>query len=148
MGAQVAQDLISLARSRFQNRTSAETLAIRAAAVGEVAACGPISEYADSLDPFKLNTDWSKRVIRADIVRWLCLEGGTTELVPRSGIQIFAAMIVGELDMQYSLTPFPLTLQSCFITDTISFKNARLSSLILSGSHVSRILADGLEAKK
>ena len=112
MGAQVAQDLISLARSRFQNLTGAETLAIRAAAVGEVAACGPISEYADSLDPFKLNTDWSKRVIRADIVRWLCLEGGTTELVPRSGIQIFAAMIVGELDMQYSLTPFPLTLQS------------------------------------
>lgn len=147
MGAQVAQDLISLARSRFQNLTSAETLAIRAAAVGEVAACGPISEYTDSVDPFKLNTDWSKRVIRADIVRWLCLEGGTTELVPRSGIQIFAAMIVGELDMQYSLTPIPLTLQSCFITDTISFKNARLSSLILSGSHVSRILADGLEVK-
>ena len=48
--------------------------------------------------------------------------------------------------MQYSSTPFPLTLQNCLITDTVSFKNARISSLILSGSHTGRILADGLEA--
>jgi hypothetical protein len=142
----VAHELISLARARFQNLKPAEELAIKAAAIGEVAVCGPISEYTESLDPFELGTDWAKRAIRADVVRWLCVEGGARELVQHSGIQIFAAMVVGELDMQYSSTPFPLTLQSCLIPETISFKNARLSSLILSGSHVSRILADGLEA--
>lgn len=142
----MTQNLLALTTARFQNLTSAEELMIKAVGTGDVAVFGPMSEYENSITPFSGNTDWDRRIIRAQIVRWLCTESGVAELVDRRGIHVFAAKIVGELDMQYSSTPFPLTLQNCLITDTVSFKNARIPSLILSGSHTGRILADGLEA--
>jgi hypothetical protein len=142
----MAQDLLAAALMRFQNLTNAEALMVNAALTGDVAVCSPMSEYTQSLDPFVSNIQWEHRIIRAQVLRWLCVDSVAAELAERRGIHVFAANIVGELDMQYSRIPFPLTLEKCLVTDTMSLKNARIPSLILSGSHVGRILADGLEA--
>jgi len=143
----MGKDIFAMAVARFQVLTMAEALMMKAASTGEVAVCGPTREYEESIDPFQSGIDWGpERQIRAPILRWLCSEADAVELVQQRGVHVFAARVIGELDLSYTRIPFPITLQSCMFTDAISFKNARIPSLILSGSRVTKILADGIEA--
>src|ERR1035441_2278105 len=104
---------------------------------GGSAICGPN-------DPSNGENWLPLRTIRADILEWLC----TTEIASgrvKQGIHIYAAKISGILEFAYATIPFPLLFQRSPFAEDISFKNARIPSLILTSSKTHTILADGVD---
>jgi hypothetical protein len=103
-------ELERLARARFPDLTAAEIKLVRAAPAGEFAVCGPNMNWDDPAnDPSKADTDWKEdRTIRAELIRWICVDSRAKELVDPRGIQVFAAKISGPLDLSNVAVPFRL----------------------------------------
>jgi hypothetical protein len=79
--------LKSLAEARFADLTQAEIKLLRAAPRGEVAVCGPnVDDQDPGSDPAKANEWGEDREIRADLIRWLCVDRQVRELVGPQGI--------------------------------------------------------------
>lgn len=144
--ATMCESLEKLAKERFPNLTEAETRILEAAINGEPAICGPNSNDADQANDPSNDVNWlPSRTIRADILEWLCTTDGVSGRVSRQGIHIYAGKISGVLKFAYATIPFPLFFQRCAFSEDISFKNARIPSLILTSSSTHTILADGIE---
>jgi len=74
-------------------------------------------------------------VIRADLIRWLCMDGEASKKVHPHGIQIQGAKISGDsLDLSYVSLPFPLSLEGCIIDCTVDLLGSKIPSLSFSGS--------------
>ena len=141
--------LSALAQSRFGVLSSAETRILSAAPKGEGALCGP--NYSDSdpgNDPSKANEAWGpERVIRAEIIRWLCADRVARDLVDSKGIRVYGARITGPLDLAFVNVPFPLFFCRCCLTDNSNLESARIPLLNLNGSYVRVISAPSLEVE-
>jgi hypothetical protein len=92
--------------------------------------------------------DWTgDRQVRAPIIRWLCLDRDARSFVGPLGIQVFGAVIFGELDLSHISVPFGLTLRHCRLTHQANLEAADLAELDLRGSWTCRILADRLRVR-
>src|SRR6267378_5132406 len=102
-----ASKLEELALARFHNQLSAAELKLaRAAPRSEVAYCGPSNHDDDpDNDPSHANSKengWGKeRVIRAELIRWLCVDRRASNHVDPQGIMVHGAKVDGELDLSY-----------------------------------------------
>jgi hypothetical protein len=140
-------DLTSLAHDsdRFSNPplTSAELVLLHDVPLGRMALCGPIRNPKDpSYDPSK-GDEWPlNRHIRADLIRWICVDRRAKELVDPKGIQIYGALIPDVVDLSHVNIPFPLTFQHCRLMKELNFQGAEMPTLDLQGSWVTSVEAD------
>ncbi|MEK6676238.1 MAG: hypothetical protein AABZ47_11375, partial [Planctomycetota bacterium] len=85
-----------------------------------------------------------ERVLRAEVIVWLCTDKKAKELVTHKGIQIWGARVDNELDLLDASIPFSLTLLRCRLARRTRFIYAHVSALILEASHIVTLEGDGL----
>lgn len=79
--------------------------------------------------------------VRAEVIRALCLGARLNDAKPDpAGVQIFAARIIGKLDLSFATVEVPLILFSCHFADALIFQQAKLQLLNLSGSRLKKEL--------
>jgi hypothetical protein len=149
MAAEASQrpvdDLEALAQARFPDLSQGELKLLRAAPKGETAWCGPSAKDDDPAnDPAKADEWGPERQIRADLIRWLCVDRQAASAVDPKGIQVHAARITGGLDLSFVSVPSPLGLWRCHFTDDADLTSADLPALNLAGSRVRSLAGDGM----
>jgi len=134
--------LEALCRSQFKDLSGAEIKVLRAAPTVNYAVCGPNMESDDKGNDSRQGQAWpNDRSIRADLIRWICVDRRAKVLVDPQGIQVFGARISGLIDLSSVTVPFPITLRNCRLTDGLDVGSARLSELDLQGACVEFIYA-------
>jgi hypothetical protein len=127
------------------NLTQAETRLLIAAKEGEIA------DFTTG-DPERDNpaggADWeAERMIRAEVLRALCLGAWPEMNIGPKGIRIKGAHVTGVLDLETTTLGFPLRLTYCHISCGLAFVGAEVKLLDLRGTHcLGGIQADGLRA--
>jgi len=133
-------ELLKLAEARFPSLSEAEKELLRAApratSQDEVAWCGPSPSDDDP-----------ERSIRAELLRWLCVNEQAKKRVDPKGIQVHAARIDGGLDLSSVTVPFPLALWRCRLADGATLRAAEIPHLDLQGSWVRTLNAGGINVK-
>jgi hypothetical protein len=142
---QRADDPLLLARARFGELGHAEVKLLEAALRGEMAWCGPSERYDDPAnDPATADTWGPEREIRADLIRWLCIDREATARIDPRGVRMHAAKVVGPLDLSFADVPFPLGFIRCRLTDDADLSCARIPALNLGGTWTQSITAEGI----
>lgn len=143
-----APKLKDLAEARFgKGLKPSELKMMRAAPNGDWAYCGPSVEDKDN-DPSKADKAWGReREIRAEVIRWPCVDEKAKHEVDPKGIAVYGAKVTGELDLSYAIVPFPIVLAHCRLIEDAELLGAQLPLLYLQGSWVRAIWADGLVVK-
>src|SRR5690348_4349131 len=98
------ENLLNLLPAQFQPLSEAEKkllVSAPAAPPNNRAVCGPNGDDNDPANhPSKADAKWGReRVIRAGLIRWLCVDGDVKDRVDPFGINVFAAKITGPLDL-------------------------------------------------
>lgn len=89
---------------------------------------------------------WSQeRAVQSALIEWLCSPLPEGSSIDRKGIHIYGAKIYGALNLGYARIQFPLTFHRCVFEEDISFKNAKVLSLIFRGCWTKTLVADGVE---
>jgi len=125
-------DLEALARRRFGNLSEAERRLVQAAPKGVWAACGGPSSYND--DPSKADHWGREREVRAELIRWLCVDEKAKKMVDPRGVRVRAAKISGLLDLSYATVLFPLLLHRCGLAKGGILRSITIPALDLNGS--------------
>ena len=129
-----AEELIGLAQTQFAPLREAEEKLLRAAPAGEMAWCGPSKRDADPTNDARKSDMWGQaRAIRAELIRWLCIDRDAREYVDQRGIQAHGARIEGELDLSFVTVPFPLVLTCCGLRRETTLRFLEIPTLSLSG---------------
>ena len=145
---QPVDDLEGRGQARFGELSQAELKLLRAAPKGVVAFCGPSAKDDDPAnDPAKADEWGPEREIKADLIRWLCVDRDAASAVDPRGTQIHAARITGALDLAFVSVPFPLRLRRCCLTDNAILISTDLPALDLAGSRVLSVTADGANVR-
>jgi sRNA-binding regulator protein Hfq len=84
----------------------------------------------------------SERVINSDRISWLCTDCNASKLVLNMGINVVGLRIDGNLNLQYSRIPFPLTFEKCYFKNDIFLTQAEIMFLNMSGTHTKNIYAE------
>jgi hypothetical protein len=149
----VADDptLESLATAKFPNPplSSAEIKLVQMAPGGFLAVCGPNNKPDDSSnDPSMADADWkTERTIRADLIRWICVDRHARELVDPRGIRVLGAILTGELDLSYVKVPFPLSFQCCRLAEKANLHAVVASEIDLERTWTGPIDASNADVK-
>jgi hypothetical protein len=141
--------LEDLARKKFADLSEAEEKVVRAAQDGIAADCrdlggGDDPAKADGTPEAPDETWPGTRNVRADLIRWLCVDREARELVDARGVWIRGARITGCLDLSYTNVLFPLYLTGCRLEQDVDLKYAKMPPFSLEGSWARAIDADGL----
>jgi len=142
--------LEEMAREKFLALSEAEEKVVRAAPNGTTADC---SDPGGGSDPGKADgtpeapaEKWPEtRNVRADLIRWLCIDREARELVDPRGLQIQGARITDELDLSFTNILFPVGMFGCRLVQPLSLQWAKMPLLSLAGSWTGAIGADGLK---
>ena len=138
--------LLRLAQTRFTALTQAETRLLLATQNGQVAICGNSTNDTDPTNNPGNCPNWAQeRTVRSGVIEWLCSPLLQPNLANSKGVHIYAAKIVGALNFGHATIQSPLTFHLCAFENDISFKNARVQSLIFRGCRTKTIVADGVE---
>jgi hypothetical protein len=141
-------DLVALAKARFAPLTQAELKVLRAAPKGEMAWCGPSAKDDDPANDPARADEWAhEREIRADLIRWLCVDREAASAIDPKGVRVHAARITGALDLSFVSVPFPLRPRHCRFTDDANLTSVDLAALNLAGSRVLSVTADRANVK-
>jgi hypothetical protein len=141
-------DFESLAHLRFGKLSEAEKRLLYSAHKGETAVCGVSSDIRHPTnDPAKADSWGDGRVIRAELIAWLCVDEAAHKKVDRRGVWAVGAKIIGELDLSYATIPFPLNLAGCRLTHDTKLTYAKIPELCLNGSRTRCLLAEGVDVK-
>jgi hypothetical protein len=144
--------LEELARKKFTDRplSAAEERVVRHAPNGTVANC---IDLGGGDDPAKANgtpdapdQKWpDTRNVRADLIRWLCIDREARDQVDPKGVWIRGARITNILDLSFTNVLFPLVLWSCRLEQDLNLRYAKLPLLSLESSWTAAIGGDGLK---
>jgi hypothetical protein len=142
-----AAGLESLARQRFRsNLSEAELALLRSVLLGEPVYGGPNESDADPTNDPSVAAAWgSDREIRAELIRWLCIDDRVNKMVDPRGINLHACRIRGELDLSFATVAFPLTFWGCCLDDTVFLTHAKVQALNFARSYVRSVSADGID---
>jgi hypothetical protein len=112
------------------------------------APCGPSLDPKDPTNDPKDGHQWGpERQVRSELIRWLCTNSAAASRIDPKGIQLFAAKIIGPLDLSFCTVRFPLLIFRCCVTGEINMTSASLPGLYLNGSSVQSISADGIHVE-
>jgi len=144
-------NLEELARNKFLKLSAAEERVVRAASEGTITDC---RDLGGGDEPGKANgtpeasdVKWPDACsVRADLIRWLCVDREAREQVDPKGVHIRGARISEPLDLSFTNVPFPLVLVGCRLEQNLDLKSAKIPLLSLEGSWTQSIDADGLKS--
>jgi hypothetical protein len=145
VSAAPAAELLELAEGEFSNLTPAETALLKFAGSyrsesGEFAAAGPSTNPDDPTnDPARADRWGAEREVRAELIRWLCVDPHAKALIDPQGIRLLGARITGKLNLSDVKVPFPLVLRNCSIAERMTFESAVFPRLELGGSYTGEI---------
>jgi hypothetical protein len=137
------EKLLELARAKFGELKPVEEKLFRAVAKGEVADFQVGDEEIDH--PSKAESWGTERTLQADRIAWLCTDKEASLLVTYKGLDIKGAKVIGDLNLAFSLIPFPFKCSMCRFPDKIDLSYAKLSALYLSGSSISSFSGSGIQ---
>ncbi|MFT4620675.1 MAG: hypothetical protein ACI9KS_002710 [Sulfitobacter sp.] len=126
--------------SEFEDLTAAEAQLLAEYASGELVVIGDGGRPGASAGP--------ERQVRANLIRYLLL-GGCDELdapVHEKGVRVAGARVIDALDLDGCDSKIDLGLINCHFDERPNLLSARLASVILSGSELPGLRADGLIA--
>jgi len=139
-----ADKVRDLAQARFGALLPAERKLIRAAVNANEAVCGPNDRDDDPNNNPKDSKTWRPdRRIRAEVLRWLCVDSRARDCVDPDGIAVHGARIDGALNLSYARVPFPLRLWVCRLTEFAYLHSTQIPMLDLRGSWVASLQAEG-----
>jgi thiol-disulfide isomerase/thioredoxin len=143
-----ANELVALARDRFGALSRAEENALVAATKGTLAVCGPNTDPNDpGNDPAKAD-NWSvDRQIRANLIRWMCVDPHARGRIDPKGLLVFGAKVVGKLDLTHASLPFAIALRRCRLMENAELASADLPELDLQGTRVLKLMADNIRVQ-
>ncbi len=137
--------LIELAKEEFGSITNSERKLFMAVVKGEFV------DYSakEPKDNNPANSkDWSKkRILKANIVIWLCNDSQASGQITRFGIKVKGARIDGEINLQYMRCSFPLFFEKCSFSGLINLEHAKFTELCFTETHTGPINANGLEVE-
>ena len=119
-------ELLRLAAARFSNLTNCERALLINADVNTkshqgLAVCGPSPKFDDPGNDPKGAALWDhQREIRAELIRWLCVDPNAIKLIQPDGISVIGASVVGSLNLDYVHPPFGVRLVRSSIADLMS----------------------------
>jgi hypothetical protein len=143
--------LVAMAAAEFSNLTEAERallvfVDLKNRAQGDFAHGGPGANPSDPTnDPAHADKWGHEREIRADLIRWLCVDPDASRMVDPAGIRILGARITGRLNLSRVRVPFPIVLRNCAVPERISLAATVVPSLDLGGGHIDEMDAPGIE---
>src|ERR1700683_508255 len=147
-------DLETLARRQFGKLSEAERRLVGVAPKGDEAVCGPNSDNDDGAnDPSKADNllkagGWGgDREIRAELIRWLCVDSEAAKKIGLGGVWVYAAKIEGTLDLSYATVRFPITLSRCRFTADADLSYITIPVLDLGGSYIGSLDLEGAEVR-
>jgi hypothetical protein len=126
--------LPQLASMRFGHLSAAEEELFEAAVNGEDADCPDLSG--------------EDRVIRGDLLSWLCTNQVASSYVTSAGLSIFGAEIGGEVDMKFAKVPFPILATECDFDETIAPLRTHLVALSLIRTAIKGMAASSLDVEQ
>src|ERR1700675_1468698 len=126
--------LPQLAASRFGHLSAAEEELFEAAVNGEDADCTDLSG--------------EDRVIRGDLLSWLCTNQVASSYVTSAGLSIIGAEIGGEVDMKFAKVPFPILATECVFDETITLPRTHLVALSLIRTAIKGMAASSLDVEQ
>jgi hypothetical protein len=154
------EDLITLAHKRFTNFSSDDEKKVFEAFFqqtqqGEEVDLTPeTGKITDSRD-LRIITEpaysalWGKnRVIKAEWLRWLCIDLKASKKVSSRGIAMVGARIDGRLDLAWANVPFPLRSFNCAFGDDIDLNRARVGGIQLQSTFIRNLNADSLTVER
>jgi uncharacterized protein YjbI with pentapeptide repeats len=139
-------DLDALAIAEFSELTAAEKVLLEAAARGLVADCR-VAAQNPAADGRNRAAWGESRTVRAELLRWLCVDKGASACVDLRGVALASAKIVGKLDLAYASLHFPLMILRSMIRDGIDLTHADCRQLSLDGSYCGPISAHSLAVR-
>jgi hypothetical protein len=135
--------LLTTAMASFRAMTEAEEELLSAAVAGRQADCS----FGKSINPTQ-SAKWGKRrIVRAELSRWLLSDGSAVKLINPYGLSVRGARIVGRVDLDSMKIAFPVALRFCAVAGGIVLRDAEIRRLDLGGSRVRFIEASGLEVR-
>jgi len=146
-------ELANIALARFPDLNHSELKVLIGVTTSEIAYCGPHPDDSDPHnypDPYN-NPDFAdfwelERDIRAELIRWLCINRDAGTWVDPRGLWIHAARIRGQVDLSFAVVRFPVILSRCR-TDAMILTYAQIEFLHLSGCLVPGLAADGMRVR-
>jgi hypothetical protein len=144
------ESLGDLARKKFPNLSPTEEKVVRAAQDGTEADCGGLGgdEDLQNVDGTRmpLGEQWpDTRNVRAELIRWLCIDREARERVDPRGVWIRRARITGLLDLSSTKVLFPILLLNCRLEQDLNLRFAKMPALSLEGSWTKTICANGID---
>ena len=120
----------------FDPLLPAEQILLEKCAKGEKASIGNVVPSDDSSN---------NKIVRASLLRFLLLGGDEQAPVHEQGVQLFGALVQGQLNLENCRVPHGITLENCKFDEPIIARDAHIAGLfLLSGSH----LLQGLQADR
>jgi hypothetical protein len=93
-------------------------------------------------DPATAETWGAERKIRADLIRWLCMDSRASDLIDPCGFSILGGAVVDGIELSFIDVPFPIALVRCWLPRDIRLVQMQIPFLSLQGSRTGTLLAD------
>lgn len=88
-----------------------------------------------------------ERNVRGEVLEWILTDRAAKEILGYRGIAIMGARIEGELSLFNESIAFPLLFHACYFTHKISLAMVSVPTLMLTGSHIPGLSANGLKVE-
>ena len=129
--------------------SEAEKRVVKQSGDGTTADCsdlgGPVEPADADGTPKAPDQKWPpSRNVRADLIRWLLVDGNARQHIDPRGIRVYGARVTGQLDLSFTDTFVPLLLVHCRFEQPVDFSFAKMRALSLEGSWTAGIKGDGL----
>jgi hypothetical protein len=133
-GSPGSAKVLNLTEQRFPHVSAAERKLVEAAADGTDADCAAPSD--------------EDRVIRAELLAWLCVDLDVSKQVTGRGVSISGATIRGGLNLERAKISYPLQIVASVFEDWINLRDTHLVYLNLSGTRVPGLSLGGAEIER
>jgi hypothetical protein len=148
-----SRPLLKLAEAQFQDLTRAEISLLvhsdlQSLEVDDFAAGGTSAVPSDSSNDPTGADKWPRdRSVRAELIRWMCVDPRAVALIDPRGIRLTGARIESKLDLSHVRIPFGIALVRCSIPEILDLTSADVATLDLNGSRTDRINAEQLHVR-
>lgn len=141
-------DFEQLAEARFGPLSTAEVKLLHAALDGRIAYCGPSDRDDDpNNEPTNSDTWGCERRIRAELIRWLCIDREASTRIDPIGIRAHAASVTGDLDLSGVVVPFSISFVRCRLSDPLGLEFTEIRAIDFSGTCLPSLNANHARVK-